>query len=115
MVRVACCKSLGLRGEARSVPGLAAALRDDEEMDVRLAAAEALGNIKTPDSIAAVAVALNDRDPAMQFVGVESMKAITGKDYGGDVDAWRQVAAGNPPPVPETPSIAQRIRSAAPF
>ena len=51
----------------------------------------------------------------MQFVGVQSMKSITGKDYGGDVDAWRQVAAGAAPPEPTAPSIAERIRSASPF
>jgi hypothetical protein len=114
-VRIASCKSLGQRAEARSVPSLAKALSSDSEMDVRLAAAEALGNIKSPESMAAIAVALEDRNPAMQFVGVQSMKSLTGKDYGGDVEAWRQVARGTPPPEPAVPSIAERIRSASPF
>jgi HEAT repeat protein len=114
-VRVACCQSLGIRGETRSVAGLASALRDDEDKDVRLAAVEALGHIKDPTAVAALAVALDDRDPAMQFVGVQSMRSITGKDYGGDVEAWRQVAAGNSPPEPPAPSIAERLREATRF
>lgn len=114
-VRIACCRALGARAEARSVQGLAGVLRDDEEKDVRLAATEALGKIKDPGAMAAIAVALDDRDPALQFVGVQSMKSLTGKDYGGDVAAWRQVAAGKSPPEPPPPSIAERIREATRF
>lgn len=114
-VRLSCCQSLGVRAETRSVSSLASVLRDDESKDVRLAATEALGRIKDPTAVAALAVALDDRDPAMQFVGVQSMKSITGKDYGGDVEAWRQVAAGNSPPEPPAPSIAQRLREVTRF
>jgi HEAT repeat protein len=114
-VRLASCESLGVRADARAVPGLAAVLRDDEEKDVRLAAVEALGRIKDPTAVAALAIALDDRDPAMQYVGVQSMKSITGKDYGGDVAAWRQVAAGQTPPEPAAPSIAERLREATRF
>ena len=114
-VRIACCRSLGARAETRSVSSLADVLRDDEDKDVRLAATEALGNIKDPTAVAALAIALDDRDPAMQFVGVQAMKSITGKDYGGDVAAWRQVAAGNSPPEPPAPSIAERLREATRF
>ena len=114
-VRIACCQALGKRGEASAVPSLAAALRDDQSIDVRLAAAEALGGVKSPDAIQALTVALDDRDPALQYAGVESMKLITGKDYGGNVEAWRQVAAGQiPPPLPK-PTVAERMRRMSPF
>jgi len=114
-VRVACCQALGRRGEAVSVASLANALRSDENIDVRLAAAEALGKIKSPEAMPALAAALDDRDPALQYVGVQSLKSITGKDYGPDVETWRQVAAGGTPPPAEAPSIAERLRSASPF
>jgi HEAT repeat protein len=90
-------------------------LRADEDIDVRLAAADALGKIKSPEAMQALSVALEDRDPAMQYAGVQSMKSISGKDYGPDVQAWRQVAAGQSPPPPETPSLAERLRRAAPI
>jgi hypothetical protein len=114
-VRIACCKALGHRAEAISVERLANALRTDEDIDVRLAAAEALGQTKTPESIQALTVALDDRDPALQYVGVQSMKSITGHDYGPDVATWRQVAAGGQPPPAQTPSVAERWRRISPF
>jgi hypothetical protein len=114
-VRVACCKALGRRAETVSVRSLANALRTDEDIDVRLAAAEALGHIKSRESVQALTAALDDRDPALQYVGVQSMKSITGEDYGPDVETWRQVAAGQTPPPAETPSMAERIRRIAPF
>jgi hypothetical protein len=114
-VRVASCEAIGERANIASVAKLTDVVRNDEDKDVRLAAVAALGKIKDPSAVAGVAVALEDRDPAMQYVGVQSMKSITGKNYGGDVDAWRQLAAGNAPPEPPAPSIAERIRDAARF
>ena len=122
-VRVACCQALGRRAVAgvsdpshNSVASLANALRTEKDIDVRLAAAEALGKIKSPEAIQALVVALDDRDPALQYVGVQSMKAITGQDHGPDVQAWRNIATGGSPPPPErAPSIAERLRRASPF
>jgi hypothetical protein len=114
-VRVDCCKALGQRAESVSIGSLAAVLQGDEDIDVRLAATEALGHIKSPESIQALAVALDDRDPAMQYVGVQSMKSITGQDYGPEVETWRQVAAGKTPPAAPAPSVAERLRRIAPF
>jgi HEAT repeat protein len=114
-VRVAGCRALGRRADAASIGPLASALRADEDIDVRLAAAEALGQVKSPESIQALTVALEDRDPALQYVGVQSMKSITGQDYGPSVEAWRQVAAGGTPPPASTPSLAERIRRVSPF
>lgn len=114
-VRVACCQSLGRRADKVSVAKLASSLQSDEDVDVRLAAAEALGKIKSPESVQALAAALDDRDPALQYVGVQSMKSITGQDYGPNVEAWRQVAAGAAPPPVEPPSVAERMRGLSPF
>jgi len=114
-VRIECCRELGKRAEAPSVAALATALRADKEQDVKVAAAHALGKIKSPEALQALTAALDDRDPAMQYVGVQSMKSLTGKDYGPDVQAWRQVAAGGELPAPAAPSIAERIRQATPF
>ncbi|HEX4414145.1 MAG TPA: HEAT repeat domain-containing protein [Lacipirellulaceae bacterium] len=114
-VRVSCCKALGKRAEAASVTSLANAVRSDKEVDVRLAATEALGKIKSPEAIKALAPALDDHDPAMQYVAVQSMKQVTGKDYGPDVQAWRQVAAGGTLPPEHVPTVAERVERMSPF
>lgn len=114
-VRVACCRALGKRADTQSVPALANALHADKDVDVRLAAVEALGKIKSPDAQKALGLALDDHDPAMQYAAVQSLKAVTGRDYGPDVQAWKQVAAGGAPPPQPAPSIAQRIKSISPF
>lgn len=114
-VRTSCCRMLGKRGEAASVNSLANVIRSDKDIDVRLAATEALGKIRSPEAVKALAPALEDRDPALQYVGVQSMKAVTGKDYGPDVQAWRTVAAGGTPPPAPAPSMAQRLQQLAPF
>jgi HEAT repeat protein len=113
-VRQTSCRALGRRAEPSSVTCLANALNTDKDIDVRMAAADALGKIKTPEATKALAVALDDRDPALQYAGVQSLKAITGKDYGPDVQAWRQVAAGQAPPAHPT-SVAERLRRVTPF
>jgi HEAT repeat protein len=113
-VRIECCRALGERANPGSVAGLARALQSDGNADVKMAAAESLGKIKSPEAMRALAVALDDRDPAMQYVGVQSLKSITGKDYGPDVQAWRQVAAGGTPAVPPV-SIADRIKRMTPL
>jgi HEAT repeat protein len=122
MVRVACCDEIAERAAAgvtdpgySAVPTLAKVIREEKDQNVRLAAAKALGSMKSPEAIQALSIALDDRDPAMQYVGVQSMKSITGKDYGPNVEAWRQVAAGQTPPAPERPSIAERLRKVSPF
>jgi hypothetical protein len=122
MVRVVCCEEMAKRAADEefdpahgAIGSLAKALREDKNQNVRIAAAKALGQMKTQAAMQAVAVALEDRDPAMQYVGVQSMKEITGKDYGPNVEAWRQVAAGQTPAAPETPSIAERLKGMSPF
>jgi hypothetical protein len=116
-VRRKCCVALGERGETDSVTMLAEVIKGDEEHEVRIAAVDALGKIKSPESVKALAVALEDGDPAMQYAGVSSMKAISGRDYGGDVSLWLEYARNGDAPMPEKSqiSVAERVKSLSPF
>ena len=110
-VRVTCCQMLQTRSHPEVIEGLRTVVEHDDELDVRLAAVTALGHIRSPASVAALAVAVKDRDPAMQYAGVQSLKAISGQDLGNDVEAWRQYATSDQPEI----SVAEQPRSWSPF
>lgn len=116
-VRKHCCDAFGKRGDVAGVPVLAKAIKTEQDFDVRMAAVHALGAINSPDAVTALVTALEDRDPAMQFAGVQAMKKVSGKNYGDHVDLWLQYAKGGTPEVPtaDEVSVAQRLRSLRPF
>jgi HEAT repeat protein len=106
-VRIAACESLGKYGGPTAAPNLSRALAEDSDLDVRLAAARGLGQTKDASAVSSLGEALEDQDPAMQHRAIASLKLVSGQDYGGDVEAWRQYAkTGQPQP---QPSLAQRI------
>lgn len=91
-VRMASCKAWGIRGGRESVERLSTPLNDDANIDVKLAAARALGQTKDSSAVPVLANILADADPALRNRAIESMKTVSGKDFGGDVSAWRQYA-----------------------
>jgi HEAT repeat protein len=109
-VRVACCEAWGSRGGPEAVEELSTVLQAESNIDVRMAAAKALGETKNAAAVNPLAEVLADNDPAIQRRAIESLKSVSGKDYGYDVKAWRQYAAGEK--VETKPvSIAERLRS----
>ena len=85
------------------------------ELDVRLAAIDALGKIPSAETVAALGIALQDRDPAVQFAGVQALKAASGEDFGNDVASWQQYVAGETPKTESEISVADRVKQWAPF
>jgi len=114
-VRLTCCRKLGKRPEPRVIQALSNVLQTDDELDVRLAAVDALGQIPSTESVAALAAALKDRDPAMQYAGVEALKTISGQNLGNDVEAWLQYAQSENPRLASDLSVAERIKQFSPF
>jgi HEAT repeat protein len=72
---------------------LATRFRADTELDVRLEALRRLGTLKDKDAIPVLARALEDGDPAVQYRAVASLKEVSGRDLGNDVNVWREWAA----------------------
>lgn len=91
-VRITACKAWGKRGGSEAVERLSAALNSDANIDVKLAAARALGETKDKSAVPALADTLADADPALQNRAIQSMKTVSGRDFGNDMDAWRQYA-----------------------
>lgn len=99
-IRIACCEAWHKRlPNAEATRILSETLASDTNVDVRLAAVKALSGAADKEAVKALGLALEDPDPAMQFVAVASMKNVTGKDLGNDVNAWRRLAKEPDPPL----------------
>jgi len=110
-VRLTSCRGLSKRHHPSVISALRNTLENDADLDAKLAAIDALGQIKSPQSVAALSKAVNDRDPALQYAGVQALKSVSGQDLGNDVVAWRQYAASERPEI----SVAERPSSWSPF
>lgn len=108
-VRMAACTAWARRGGPEAVQLLAARSQTDTELDVRLRAIRELGELQDKDAIPALAKALEDPDPAMQYRAVGSLKKVSGRDLGDDVNKWRAWAA-DPEGSAEDWSIAEAFR-----
>ncbi|NQT16284.1 MAG: HEAT repeat domain-containing protein [Planctomycetes bacterium] len=109
-VRLAACQAWGSRGGSAATANLSRVIGSDVDTDVRLAAIQALGEVGDSTSVAVLGEALEDRDPAMQYAAVQSLREVTEEDFGNDVVRWRQYVKGEPPSPAESISIAERFR-----
>ncbi len=114
-VRIVCCHMLGDRANELTIVPLQQVVQQDDDIDVRLAAVDALGNIRSSRSVQALAIALADRDPAMQYAAVEAMKMASGQDFGNNVQEWRQYAKSENPEVLPAATLVQRMKDSMPF
>jgi HEAT repeat protein len=110
-VRIAACEAWGRRGGQEGAERLTGLLTSDTNLDVRLAAARAIGETHEKAALQPLAEALSDGDPAIQYRVVGALKQISGKDYGNDVNLWKAYARGENPTPPAGPSIAQRLKN----
>ncbi len=108
-VRIEACKAFGARKSPETLQQLGRVLTSDTDLDVRIAATRALGDTRDKAAIAMLGEAMEDGDPAMQFRAMESLRLVSGRDFGQDMKAWREFAknADAAPP----PSIAERFKT----
>jgi hypothetical protein len=108
-VRIAACEAWARQRGPEAVEALAKVVGSDTDLDVRMAATRALGELEDPAAVRPLGLALDDADPALQNCAIRSLRAVSGQDYGYDVAAWRRFARGEDPQY-EPPSIAERVR-----
>jgi hypothetical protein len=109
-VRVVACHAWGQHAGPESLQALAEALGSDNDVDVRKAAARELAQFKDPLAVRALGVALDDSDPALQHRVVQSLRSVTGKDFGDSVPAWRQFIRGDQIHPDTQPTLAEKLR-----
>jgi HEAT repeat protein len=108
-VRRVACECLGQRGGPDAVRELARVAGGDTDIDVRIAAVRALGQTGDKTALVPLAEALVDADPAMQFRAQQSLRAVSGRDFGSNVQAWRDYVKTGHADAPEV-NFAERIR-----
>lgn len=86
------CEALGTRGDKIAVQELSRVLASDTNVDVRLAAIKALGRAGDKGAMVPLSEAMVDGDPALQIHAQEALVAVSGRDYGNNVQAWREFA-----------------------
>lgn len=89
IVRVEAAKALKNIPDQNAIPVLLRLVADnDQDRDVRIWSAAALGNYKTPQVAQALATQLGSRDFSIAWESRRSLIAITGRDMRYDRDAW---------------------------
>ncbi len=112
-VRIAACKAWRKQPEDAARTMLLNLARSDDSVHVRQAAIESLASFDSPDTRAAMVELLDDRSPAIQLRTALALQEITGRNYGGDFEAWKKFIGGED--VPEPPSSTARLIDAIPL
>ncbi|MEM6458136.1 MAG: HEAT repeat domain-containing protein [Planctomycetota bacterium] len=76
----------------QAIPALTRAANDDEDPDVRMTAAHALGQYPRRDVFDGLVTALDDRDFGVSRSARDSLILLTGHDAGDDPRAWLDYA-----------------------
>lgn len=113
-VRLAACLAWKLRGGEAARDMLTSLAETDESTSVRQAAIDSLSAFELNEVKSTLTQLLSDRSPAVQFQVAQSLKTLTGRDYGGDFEAWKQFMAGEDVPEPPQASLAERAWNALP-
>lgn len=106
-VRLAACQAwMQLGGTDAKHMLMTLASNPKETPSIRRAATDALSAFPDADVRNSLAAILDDKSPALQYQAALSLKKITGRDYGGDIDAWREYMQGKDVPEPEKSMMA---------
>lgn len=114
-VRLAVCRAWGKRDDEHARDMLLSLAKTDESDDVRQAALASLGNFDTQDVRAMLVESLDNKNPAIQQQAVVSLRTITGRDYGGDFDAWKRYVGGEDVAEQEPDSLTARLMQSIPW
>jgi HEAT repeat protein len=92
IIRIEACRALGKVGLPEDATTLARIMTIDKLEDCRIAAIEAIGDLKThePRILQILLDGMDHEDPAIRYQCLESLRTITEKDFGIDPAVWRR-------------------------
>lgn len=114
-VRLAVCQAWAKRSDDHARDMLLSLAKTDESDDVRQAALASLSKFDTQDVRAMLVESLDHKNPAIQQQAVVSLRTITGRDYGGDFDAWKRYIEGEDVSEQEPASLTARLMQSLPW
>jgi hypothetical protein len=109
-VRMEACQALGRRPDEESTRLLVATIGTETDLDVRHAAMAALAQHDNSISRDALKMALSDRNPATRSLAIDSLKEVTGMNYGDDPQVWIAALNGQTVEAAEPTRLADRVR-----
>jgi HEAT repeats len=113
-IRAEACRALGKVGTPEDAATLAQIMTTDTLEDCRIAAIEGIGALKADDSRISEMLleGMEHDDPAIRYACLESLRKLTGKDYGIEVAAWRrELFPGTVPKKIEPPNAGRSVLS----
>ncbi|MCY2976898.1 MAG: HEAT repeat domain-containing protein [Planctomycetota bacterium] len=118
-VRIAACKALKSRQSDDAAKMLSTVAQTDESMSVKLAAIESLGAYRNESAKTMLRQSLDEKSPAMQYQATVALREMTGRDFEGNVESWKQfLDAGGGPESGEQvrqASLPERMMESIPF
>ena len=96
-VRAEAVRAWSRRSSEEAMQTLAATIQTEESIDVRQVAIRGIKRFQHPDAIRTLGDVLNERDPAMQYLAMQSLKSASGKDLGNDTRKWDEYIASTYP------------------
>jgi hypothetical protein len=87
-VQMESCRALGTRSEPEAAQLLASTLGTTAELDVKHSAIAALGNHQGRIPLNSLRIVLDEQDPATLDLVMNSLRGVTGKDFGEDPQQW---------------------------
>ncbi len=114
VLRVQACRALGKVGAAEDATILTRIMNVDTLEDCRIAAIEALGELrpKDPRITRMLINGMRHDDPATRLASLRALRSITGKDLGTDSVAWMKVLPSENDDQTQTASTAPKPASA---
>lgn len=91
-LREEACRALAKIDSPAAMDLLTETAAGDTNSDVKLAAVRGLGRYRNPRALQTLGRALDDRDPAVQYLAMESLERVTGERLGQDVRKWKELA-----------------------
>ena len=120
LIRAEAIRALGKIGQPEDATRLVRAMTADTQPECRIAAIDALGDLKPADPRIreALVEGMDHDEPSIRYACLQSLRNVTGRDLGTEVGPWKklvemdekaQLAQGQPKDAPKPDPAARQV------